>query len=257
MSWQKVLLVLAATMFVASPAYATLVFYDDFEDGDDWGLIGSGIVPVGSWSLNGGTTGNSMMAYWETTHGGLPDSSVFGGRRYGATIRGMVDVPAGAFTNVDAQFAAQSSPSDLVRLEAEIYGQNSGNTACDLQLSFLSGATVANSVVISSSGISVGGSATGLTWGLGAWHHVTMDYSPTASTFTLAVDAQTPLTGLAMTAPSAVDGVRFVQISAGKDRWSCFDNVSVTTMPIPEPSSIILLVSAVVGLLAYAWKSRR
>jgi hypothetical protein len=201
------------------------------------------------------------MAYWETTHGGLPDSRGFGGRKYGATIRGVPDVDAGLFTNVDAIFAAQSSASTQVRFEADIWGQNAGNTSADLQLSFLSGTMPSNFVSLSggasTGSVLVGGMATGMTYSLGEWHHVTIDYRPTTSTFSLAIDAQTPLTGLAMTTASAVDGFRFVETSAGKDRWSCFDNVTITTSQVPEPASIMLLVSALLGLVAYAWKIRR
>jgi len=44
-------------------------------------------------------------------------------------------------------------------------------------------------------------------------------------------------------------------VSFGKTAY--IDNVSVTTASIPEPSSIALLTSAIVGLLAYAWRKRR
>ena len=80
-----------------------------------------------------------------------------------------------------------------------------------------------------------------MTYALGEWHHVSMDYHPTTSTFTLTIDDQAPLTA-AMATPSEVDGFRFVQTSAGQDRWSVFDNVKVSVAtPVPEPSTLALL----------------
>ena len=40
----------------------------------------------------------------------------------------------------------------------------------------------------------VGGVATSMTYTLDQWHHLTMDYHPTTSTFTLTIDDQAPLT---------------------------------------------------------------
>jgi hypothetical protein len=256
------LLALAAVLFVSAPAFAdTVVFYDDFESGVAWEGLGTSSVPVGSWSITGGVPTNSLYVNWAPPdHNGLPHSYAFG-TMYGGTIRGMPEVAGGLYNYADAQFAVQNIASNRVRLEAEIYGQNAGATTADLKLAFLSGTTELNAVTLSGGAsigsVAVGGTATGLEYSLGAWHHVTMDYSPMTSTFSLAIDGQTPLTGLAVTTPSAVDGFRFVETSAGQDRWSCYDNVKVSVGAVPEPSSIALLVSAIMGLVAYAWRKRK
>ena len=176
------------------------------------------------------------------------------------TLRDTTDVTNGVYPHCDAEFATQSNPANLVQFDADIWGTKStSGKYVDLTLAMLSGTTALNSVLIhadaSSGSISVGGTGTSLTWGLTAWHHVTMDYYPTTSTFTLAVDSQTPQT-FAMTTPSAVSGFRFVQTSPYYNRWSCFDNVQVTGT-VPEPSSIALTVSALLGLVAYAWRRWR
>jgi hypothetical protein len=260
----KVLLVLAAALFVATPVFAATVFYDDFESGTAWNLIGSVPPAFGSWSLNGGSLNDSdFYVYWSPASNHIPDSHVFGGSQIGGTVMNGYDFTHGTPANIDAQFAAQSSASTRVRFEAEFYGQIAGATPVDLKLAMLSGTTEVGGITLSG-GSSVGtvvfgGAPTALTYSIDAWHHLTMDYLPTTATFSVAIDGQTPLTGLAMTTPSAVDGFRFAQTSgatAGSDRWSVFDNVSVTTSTVPEPTTLTLLASGLLGLLAYAWKKR-
>jgi hypothetical protein len=48
-------------------------------------------------------------------------------------------------------------------------------------------------------------------------------------------------------------------MGAGTDsgKWAVMDNVSVTYTPAPEPGALALLVTGLLGLLAYAWRKRR
>ena len=259
-----VLLALVVALFVSVPAFATVLFDDNFESGTHGDPLGAANPGPGTWALSGQVPDNSLYLKISTAGGGLPASAY--GAVYGATIRGIPEVQNGGYDYAEAPFAAQSNASSQVQFQADIYGQDGNgpnNTPVDLKIALMSGTTECNSVVIeggsstATSSVSVGGVATGLTWGLDAWHHLTMSYNPTASTFSLAIDAQTPLTGLAMTTPSAIDGVRFVQTSAGMDRWSVFDNVQVSVSSVPEPSSIALLVSALMAFAAYARRKRR
>lgn len=56
--------------------------------------------------------------------------------------------------------------------------------------------------------------------------------------------------------PVAVDaGSRTLQFKAGG--WTFLDDVSVSNVATPEPSSIILLTAGMIGLLAYAWRKRK
>lgn len=36
-----------------------------------------------------------------------------------------------------------------------------------------------------------------------------------------------------------------------------FDNLTLSSVPVPEPATIVLLIAGIVGLVAYAWRKRR
>jgi hypothetical protein len=49
-----------------------------------------------------------------------------------------------------------------------------------------------------------------------------------------------------------------VRITGGAGAWSIFDNVYLNyTSATPEPSTLVLVVTGVLGLLAYAWRKRK
>ncbi len=256
------IVLVSAILSLASSAFAGMLFFDDFERGDLVGLeaITNNQPAVGVWTVTGDDLDYGYKGDWHPAANGIPDSYVFGGQKFALTIRSGNNITAGEYTNVNATFAAQNNASEVLRFETDFYGQNAGSTPADLKLAMLSGDTELNAVTLSggaaAGSVLVGGVDTGLTYSVGGWHHLTMDYVPGSSTFSLAIDGQTPLAGLATT-PSAVDGLRFVQTSVGQDRWSVWDNVSVTSSAVPEPSCIVLLSVGVFGLMAYAWRKRR
>ena len=244
-----VLTALLGVLGVSSSVFGATIFSDDFERGDLVGLeaITNNQPAIGTWTVTGGDTDYGFKGNWHPASNGIPDSYVFGGYKFGLTIRSELNVQAGQFTNLNATFASQSNASDTVRFEFDTWGQDGD---CVLKLAMLSGATELNDISLfggaAGGTISVGGVDTGLTYSVGSWHHLAMEYNPMASTFSLSIDGGTPVTGLAIT-PSAVDGLRFVQTSANYNRWSVFDNVLVTT--VPEPTSMGLLFLGGLGAL--------
>ncbi len=231
------LLFVGVTLCISSPVSGVTVFFDDFERGPLVGLEAiTNLQPAtGLWTVTGNQTVYGFKGDWHPASGGIPDSYVFGGQKFALTIRDAVNVGGGTYCNVNATFAEQASASDVVRFEADFWGQD-GDAA--LKLAFLTGDTELNDVTLlggASGSVSVGEVDTGLTYTLDEWHHVTMDYSPMTSIFSLAIDAQPAVTGLAIT-PSAVDGFRFVQTSELQDRWSVYDNVLVTVTADSAPN---------------------
>jgi hypothetical protein len=88
----------------------------------------------------------------------------------------------------------------------------------------------------------------GVSFTPGAWQRWTVDYNVGASTFDIAVGG-TSATGCAATSAGSVGYVGFVCNGAS--------TFYLDAPPLPEPSSIVLVVSAMLGLLAYAWRKRK
>ena len=86
---------------------------------------------------------------------------------------------------------------------------------------------------------------------LGAWHDVAVTLDTTARTFQLQVDSNTDI-ARSWTGPSHQLGT--VTLAAGgPGAEGLFDNVGL----VPEPTSLALLATGLLGLLAYAWRKRK
>lgn len=52
-------------------------------------------------------------------------------------------------------------------------------------------------------------------------------------------------------------GVEFVGKATSGKAWPLLDDVGLSVQSVPEPSSMLVVVSAMIGLLAYAWRRRK
>ena len=113
-----------------------------------------------------------------------------------------------------------------------------------------SGGDLQSASILTSGGF--GSVATGLS---NAWHTYTISAGPSDTSASLSIDGGTAIAmaGLSGTFSPAAEFGSFTN-GNGYGEWA---QVTLETNTIPEPSSIALLVSAMVGLLAYAWRKRR
>ena len=221
----------AAALFAASPAMAETLFYDDFEGfGSSTHFAIDSTADPGTWTRSGDGVYDFRFA---PTVLSLP--SVDGSGYYGSTLVGASGTQ---HTYINANFAPQSNPADLIRLEVDFAAIASNST---MEIAIGSGGTPCNPISL--------GSNTGP---LNTWHHLAIEYYPGAATYDLYVN-DLELADLPMaTIPTTVDSFYFHGTGGN---WASFDNVSVTVIPaeVPEPSTVALLVCGLFGLL-FVWK---
>lgn len=97
------------------------------------------------------------------------------------------------------------------------------------------------------------GDATSLTYPVGRWHEWTFDYVIGQSSYTMSVDGVSSgaISNLSRGGPGNIEGFGF---------WS---GVTGTTFyldgygAVPEPGTLVLLITGLTGLVCYAWRKRR
>ncbi len=206
---------------------ATILFSDDFEGG----TVGSlPTADVGTWSGN-----------LEVTDAASPGPSI--GTKY--IIRPWY---SGAASVGSASFAPQTS--GIVHAEYMVYQD------MDMATQATNGAYFGFSSdfwgLCDAGGevryYNAGWFPTGLYWTNAVWQKWELDYVPGAATFDLTIDG-TKAAGLPVRAvETSVDTALFM---AGSKMPIYFDTV------IPEPSTFVLLVTGLIGLLCYAWRKRK
>jgi hypothetical protein len=241
-SYKLSLILLGVVALVAAPTFAsTVLFQDDFETGTPGSAPGAANPGPGTWSFlqakgfefvantnpPGGAGGSSQFMAIGASSGWSESDAVFGHQAVGDHIRLEVDVLG----------ASGSQPM--------IYGNDYNPTEKDGFYMYF---------VPSSNVVGTSGSGTA-TYNAG-WNHVQMDYVVGGTTFDLYVNG-TPVLNQAVagTYDGTIDTFAFAS-AAGN---GCYDNVKITNLSqtVPEPTSIALLISAVLGLVAYAWRKRR
>jgi hypothetical protein len=103
-----------------------------------------------------------------------------------------------------------------------------------------------------------GAVATGLTYSVDTWSHLTVVASFATHTYNVTLGNQTA-TGLAF-ADGTISKIQHVLLAGigNYDDRGAYDDIQMsTTGVVPEPSTLTLLVGGLFGLLAYAWRKRR
>jgi hypothetical protein len=64
------------------------------------------------------------------------------------------------------------------------------------------------------------------------------------------------LTAITGASPAGLGQPLWIELSSHHGN-SAYDNVRLDATSVPEPSSVVLVISALIGLVAYAWRKRR
>jgi hypothetical protein len=107
------------------------------------------------------------------------------------------------------------------------------------------------------SGVDFGSGAINL--GYGATQGANLLTAATISNSTPEAGQWTTWTSTFVTAanPAGLGELLRVEVGATGGVQTLFDNVRLTSAAVPEPSAMVLGLSALVGLIAYAWRKRR
>ena len=226
----RIVLGLLVTLFVSTPAIAaTILFQDNFDNvaGSSGGTAAS--PTIGTW------TGGGVIAVDSGTDAGFPPVS--------SPNHATMNAPGGGTIT----FAAAANNTDILRAEFDYWpdgvavGEGTGIDFPDTFLQFRGDGQ-----------IYMDGPFAAFTLPTNNWSHITLDYDPVAASLKLTAGANTQT--IPATGGAALAGIGYYTFGGGFGR---FDNVQVTLLNVvPEPSSLGLLTSAMLGLAGYARRKR-
>lgn len=215
-----------ANVFNTAPKSLSKVLFDDNFDG---GTVGGlpGPAAVGTWALGAGAEDAMKVV------NAAPSGPV--------SAPNCLSIVRTAWNQMNASFERQTNPKDLIRLEMDFYGAQ----GCMPYVDICNGTTELNWVmatgdggIIVPTGVGAGTSTATVTYNVGAWNHLMMEYSPGAATFDLKINGNVQ-TGIPMyQSSSGFDSIGFSCVQNGTDgSGALYDNVKIILNPdfIPIP----------------------
>jgi hypothetical protein len=240
----------------------TVLFADNFEGAPavshsaapDYSGAYDPVATTGTWSILdfAGPEGEYSPCIQVTDYG-VPGTA--NGNNYLRIHRG--DSSTGG--DATAQYATQATTGDHIRASFMAYFPSydtyavmkwRGNTGPgDMQRA---GARAGANGVVED----LNGAATALTYALNQWQEWSFDYVIGAGTYTMSVGGVSsgPISNSTRGGPGNLANLG---IWNGGEAYSQFYIDGIGTIPAPEPSTLISLLTGMVGLLCYAWRRRK
>jgi hypothetical protein len=184
-------------------------------------------------------------------------SSTFAGAIEGTKYLRVVRAAGGVEPWATMNFASQEKKDDIIHWEAMVYIPTEGTNGNPIGILGNGGALF--NIMTNYDGARVGAitpylgvwpptSNASLTYVANQWQKWEIDYAVGSPSLTLSVDGHSE--SLGVLSPGSLSSLSIISDAAGT-------GVYLDAVPTPEPGTLTLLGMGFVGLLAYAWKTRR
>jgi hypothetical protein len=256
------LLVLAiGTAYVSSPlSAATIYFQDDFQSATagtmptDAGADLNPVGTVGSWTISENSP--TYLQVWNNANPSNPTNDA-GANHYASEVAasdGEGDMFATGWNAADTANKQLYVSLSVWRPSAgyaglEIIGRGAASWASrafDVRIGGDGGVRYYDGAA---------GHATSLTVAAGSWQNLVIAADMATKTGTISVGGASASFNWSNSADQQIGNIFFAPDQTGRN---FFDNVTLSdTAPVPEPSTIALLMTVLVSLLAYAWRKHK
>jgi hypothetical protein len=253
-------------MIITDVTTNTVLFSDDFETVSpvstiaawDNSALYNPSPSVGSYIMN--QDGNGALQVTNFNNGTVAGPGAIQGNNYLRVYRADTDHPNTATQELQAQLAQTPASGDLISCKFMAYFDSTGDNAAIFRLRDAgldnytkdrAGFRATSNYVVND----VNGQPTSLRYKVGQWQAWEIDYAIDSSTYSLTLDGVTVsgLSNLSRGGPGNVQGLCFYSGNGAPNTFY------IDAMPAasPEPGTIVLLSTGLIGLVCYAWRKRK